>query len=344
MAFFTENLMIILMALLAFVSIGCVGLAFEYETSRDKARKRAKTFRYMGAHKYAAADEASTRRKQTQNMLKKMREQDEQKRSSLVNNDTEGMLSKAGQDISPKTFYIYSAVSAALFIGAMFYTGAEGPPPIAGIEIKSRPLMLLIAGLIGGIGFPRWVLNFLAKRRSQQIINQFAEAIDVIVRGVKSGLPLNECLQIIARESSAPLGPEFQLLSDNLKMGTSLERGLLQFYKRVPLSEINFFVIVLSIQAKAGGNLSEALDNLSTVIRSRKLMREKIKALCAEAKASAMIIGALPFAVAFMVYLTTPSYIMELFINPTGHMILFMAAGLMITGITVMRNMINFDI
>ena len=114
--------------------------------------------------------------------------------------------------------------------------------------------------------------------------------------------------------------------------------------KRVPLPEVNFFVIVLTIQAKSGGNLSEALGNLSKVIRERKMMREKIKAMSSEAKASAGIIASLPFAVGLMVFMTTPSYIMELFINPTGHMILFMGAGLMFTGITVMRRMISFDI
>jgi len=128
-----------------------------------------------------------------------------------------------------------------------------------------------------------------------------------------------------------------------LQMGMTTERALQQFYKRVPLPEVNFFVIVLSIQAKAGGNLSEALGNLSTVIRSRKMMREKIKALSAEAKASAYIIGSLPFAVGFMVYLTTPSYISELWTSSGGHTVLFVGFCLYTIGIVVMRKMISFD-
>jgi len=214
---------------------------------------------------------------------------------------------------------------------------------IFGPEV-SRILTIVFAGLAGGLGLPNWILGFLAKGRNKKMLNQFADGIDIIVRGVKSGLPLTECLRIIANESPAPLGPEFQTLTDNIKMGMNNDRALQNFYKRVPLSEVNFFVIVLSIQAKAGGNLSEALGNLSIVIRSRKMMREKIIALSSEAKASAMIIGSLPFAVGFMVYMTTPGYIMTLFTEPTGHMILFMGFCLMALGITVMRRMISFDI
>ncbi|MEL6830655.1 MAG: type II secretion system F family protein [Pseudomonadota bacterium] len=289
-------------------------------------------------------DTNNQRRKKTQAMLNKLREEDQARRKSLVaNNNIEAKLTQAGLDMSPSLFWIVSAVLALISGVGIWYTGAEGPPPVAGIEIKSRPAMIVAAAIAGGIGFPRWVLGMMAKGRNKKMMNQFADGIDIIVRGVKSGLPLAECLRIISKESPAPLGPEFKQLTDNIQMGTTLDRALHQFYKRVPLPEVNFFVIVLSIQSKSGGNLSEALGNLSIVIRSRKMMREKIKALSSEAKASAMIIGALPFAVAFMVYLTTPSYIIELFITSTGHMILFMAFCMMSVGILVMRKMISFD-
>jgi tight adherence protein B len=175
------------------------------------------------------------------------------------------------------------------------------------------------------------------------MVIQFADALDVIVRGVKTGLPLGECIRIIGKESPEPLKKEFLTFADNLAMGSGLERALAALYKRMPLQEVNFFAIVLAIQAKAGGNLSEALGNLSAVIRSRKMMREKVNALSSEAKASGFIIGSLPFAVGVMVFMTTPEYIMELFRTETGHVILAMAAGMMGAGITVMRNMINFD-
>ena len=332
---------------LAFLVMAGLGLAFTGGSNDEKAAKRAKQLGQEGLGGKGRNDKndpVAARRKQTQQMLNKLRDQDQQRRKSLMANDLGTKLGQAGLDIPPSTFWIFSAILGGAFAVLTWYSGAEGPPPVMGIEIKSRPLMIVCAGLAGGLGLPRWILGFLTKGRNKKMLNQFADGIDVIVRGVKSGLPLNECLRIIAADSGPPIGPEFQQLCDNMQMGMTTERALQQFYKRVPLSEVNFFVIVLTIQAKAGGNLSEALGNLSNVIRSRKMMREKIKALSSEAKASAMIIGCLPFAVAFMVYLTTPHYIMELFIKPTGHMILFMGACLMATGITVMRKMISFDI
>jgi tight adherence protein B len=199
------------------------------------------------------------------------------------------------------------------------------------------------AAFAAGLGLPRWALGMAIKRRQKKFVSQFADAIDVIVRGVKSGLPLNECLKVIARESPQPLGGEFERVIDGLAMGMTVEQALVRLYQRTPIQEVNFFNIVLAIQQKAGGNLSEALGNLSTVLRSRKLLREKIKALSSEAKASAMIIGSLPIAVMVLVYLTTPDYIMELFTNDLGHLILLIAAGLMGAGIYIMRSMINFN-
>jgi tight adherence protein B len=207
----------------------------------------------------------------------------------------------------------------------------------------ARVLLGCFVAFAGGLGLPRWLLTMKIKMRHQKITNQFADALDVIVRGVKSGLPLNECLRIIAVESPDPLRVEFAQIADGLSMGQSIPQALGKFYQRVPLPEVNFFNMVLGIQAQTGGNLSEALGNLSTVIRSRKMLREKIKALSSEAKASAMIIGALPVAVMVLVYITTPEYMMELFLKPIGNLILLVGVFLMGLGIFVMRRMINFN-
>ncbi|MBI3438294.1 MAG: type II secretion system F family protein [Proteobacteria bacterium] len=166
--------------------------------------------------------------------------------------------------------------------------------------------------------------------------------MDVIVRGVKSGLPLGQCLRIIAGESPEPLRTEFQNLVDAQAMGVPLDVSLQRMYDRMPLAEVNFFNIVLIIQQKTGGNLSESLGNLSSVLRSRKLMKEKVKALSAEAKASAMIIGALPIFVMGMVYFTRPQYISVLFTDPVGNFILICCVVMMSTGIFVMQKMVNF--
>ncbi|MEL8055280.1 MAG: type II secretion system F family protein [Pseudomonadota bacterium] len=348
------DLLIYIIGGLAFLAVAGLGLVLTGDDNKEKAIKRAKQVasgEKANGKGRGKQDVAANRRKQTQQMLKKLREQDEERRKSLNVDGMDAKLRQAGLELSAQNFYVICAVMAMVFAGLAYISGAAGPPKLLGYELKeivgeqpARMITVAAAALAGGIGLPNWIIGFMAKGRNKKLMSQFADGIDVIVRGVKSGLPLTECLRIIAKESPAPLGPEFAILTDNLQMGMTTDRALQQFYKRVPLPEVNFFVIVLSIQAKAGGNLSEALGNLSLVIRSRKMMREKIKALSSEAKASAYIIGALPFAVTFMVYLTTPGYIMELFIKPAGHAVLFAAFCLMTTGILVMRKMINFDI
>jgi tight adherence protein B len=162
------------------------------------------------------------------------------------------------------------------------------------------------------------------------------------VRGVKSGLPLNQCLKIIATESQDPMRTEFQKLVDGNQMGIPLDQSLQRMYERMPLPEVNFFSIVLIIQQKTGGNLSEALGNLANVLRSRKLLKAKINALSSEAKASAGIIGSLPFIVALLVYFVRSDYIMILFNTQSGNLILLGSAVMMGAGVMVMRQMINF--
>ena len=213
------------------------------------------------------------------------------------------------------------------------------------VMVMGQPIYYaLAAGAVAGMGLPRWILGFLVGARQKKFTSEFANAIDVIVRGVKSGLPLNECLKIIAREAPEPLAGEFRRLCDSTSMGVPLDQGLTKMFERMPLPEVSFFSIVLAIQLKAGGNLSEALNNLSVVLRSRKLMREKINALSSEAKASAAIIGALPICVCGIVYVTSPDYMGLLFSDPTGHMGLLAGVTMMSMGIFVMRQMINFDI
>jgi tight adherence protein B len=198
-------------------------------------------------------------------------------------------------------------------------------------------------GFAGGIGLPRWVLHFLKKRREQRFLNTFPDAIDVIVRGVKAGLPLLDCMKMVAAEADEPLRTEFRAILETQAIGMPLGEACGKLYERNPLPEANFFGIVVGIQQKSGGNLSETLGNLSRVLRDRKKMKAKIKAMSQEAKASAAIIGSLPIAVMTLVYLSSPSYIMVLFTEPLGHVLLAGSACWMTLGILVMRKMINFD-
>jgi tight adherence protein B len=189
---------------------------------------------------------------------------------------------------------------------------------------------------------PRWILGFLKSRREKKFTNEFANAIDVIVRSVKSGLPTTEALKIVAREMPEPVCSEFNTLVEGLKVGVSLEQGLKRMFDNMPTAEVNFFSIVMTIQQKSGGNLSEALTNLSTVLRDRKRLKGKIKAMSSEAKASAMIIGSLPPLVMMLVYFTTPDYISLLFTERLGNLMLAGCAVWMTVGVLVMHKMISF--
>jgi len=192
-------------------------------------------------------------------------------------------------------------------------------------------------------GAPRWLLAFLKKRRQKQFLNHFPDGVDVIVRGIKSGLPLLDSLKIIALDAQEPIKSEFKSIVETQTIGMPIGEACTKLYDRMPLPEANFFGIVISIQQKAGGNLSEALGNLSRVLRDRKKMKAKIQAMSMEAKASASIIGALPVCVGTLVWLTSPDYIELLWTTELGRFMMMGCATWMSIGIFVMKKMINFD-
>jgi tight adherence protein B len=198
-------------------------------------------------------------------------------------------------------------------------------------------------GFAAGCGLPLWLLKFLKKRREAKFLNGFPDAVDVIVRGVKAGLPLMECIRIITTDAPEPLKSEFRTIVETQAIGIPLGEACGKLYEHIPVAEANFFAIVVGIQQKAGGNLSEALGNLSRVLRDRKKMKAKIQAMSMEAKASAMIIGALPLAVMTLVYITSPQYIELLWTHPTGQFMIVGCGVWMSVGVFVMRKMINFD-
>lgn len=272
-------------------------------------------------------EETNNRRQAVAETLKELEErQSKNKKESL-----RVKLLRAGLDISTNMFWMASVV-AGIVIAAASVFALPTMPPIA----------FAAFGFIGAFGLPRWFVGFLTKRRQKKFVTSFADAIDVIVRGVKSGLPLNECLAIIARESPEPLRSEFQEVVDQQRVGVSLTEALERLMARMPLPEVRFFAIVIGIQQQAGGNLSEALGNLSGVLRARKQMAAKVQALSAEAKASAMVLGSLPPGVMIMVYLTTPDYISVLWTDKFGQFLVFCAAAWMCCGLLVMKKMIAF--
>ena len=227
----------------------------------------------------------------------------------------------------------FALISAALGV-AMFALGSlSGAGLIASVTL----------GFVGAFGLPRWLLSYLKKRRETKFLEAFPDAVDIIVRGVKAGLPLLDCIKMIVSEAPEPLKSEFRFILETQAIGMPLGEACSKLYERTPLPEANFFGIVVAIQQKAGGNLSEALGNLSKVLRDRKKMKAKIVSMSQEAKASAAIIGALPIAVMILVYLTSPQYISMLFTNQMGHLMLAGSAVWMVMGVLVMKKMISFD-
>lgn len=240
-------------------------------------------------------------------------------------------IKQAGLDISVRQYAIGSVVLGfAGLLGMM----AMGTHVIAG----------LLVGFAMGLGVPKFALSFVKKRRLKKFTLQFADSLDIITRGIQSGLPVGECLSIIGRESPEPIAAVFQEIVDNVKLGLNLADCLNRALERMPSQELRFFAIVLQIQQTTGGNLAETLSNLSRVLRERKKMRDKVKAMAAEANTSAMIIGSLPFLITLALTLVNPSYIAILFEDTTGHILIGIGLTWMTIGVIVMRQMINFDI
>jgi tight adherence protein B len=274
-----------------------------------------------------APADAALKRKNVQAMLKEIESKQAEKKAKVTMRQR---LEQAGlANVTPRTFYIVSGVTALVVALLCLIT-------------RQSLLVIVLVGFAVGLGLPRWVLSFLKGRREKAFTNEFANAIDVIVRSVKSGLPTNEALRIVAREVPDPCGAEFGRLCEGLKVGITLEQGVKRMYESMPTPEVAFFGIVMTIQQKSGGNLSEALGNLSSVLRDRKRLLGKIKAMSSEAKASAGIIGSLPPGVMGIVYVTTPDYITLLFTEHAGNLMLAGCAIWMALGIFVMRKMINF--
>jgi tight adherence protein B len=239
-------------------------------------------------------------------------------------------IARAGLSWSKQQFLMISAgIGAVMFMGGLFVDG--------GIYLAAT------LGFVGGLGLPRWLLSFLRKRRENKFLDAFPDAVDIIVRGVKAGLPLLDCMKMITAEAPEPVKSEFRAIIETQAIGMPLGDACSKLYEHMPVPEANFFGIVVAIQQRSGGNLAEALGNLSRVLRDRKKMKAKIRAMSQEAKASAAIIGALPIAVMLLVYITSPQYIALLWTEPLGRVMLAASAAWMSMGVLVMKKMINFD-
>jgi len=325
---FDGSLTPVLLVALVTLAVGLLAYvaAYPFLTGEHKSEKRIDAIAKSKANRTGTRQDAATdRRKQVQEQLKYA----DQKKAAKNKVTLRTKLIRAGLNASPQQFYM-----AQLIMGAVAFVFSF----VGGLTLTTSAMIAFATG----VGLPRWIVRIMAKRRQAKFSNEFPNAIDVIVRGVKTGLPLNECLNIIARESPEPVKGEFSDLVEAQRLGIPLSECFDRMIDSMPLPEVNFFSIVISIQQGAGGNLAEALGNLSGVIRSRKMLTAKVAALSGEAKASAGILMGLPFVVMIMVYVTSPAYIMLLFTEKLGHIILAGAAFWMTCGVIVMRQMINF--
>jgi tight adherence protein B len=323
------NIQALALAFLAATAVGGVLWVFVYPLLSGEKKAEGRRASVAKAEPVAArqADKSQrSRREQVEGSLKELdaRLQKEKKVSLSVR------LTQAGLDWTPQKFMIVSGVMGAACFALVLMSGG-GLLGAAGL------------GIAAGFGLPRWGLGFLKTRREKAFLKALPDAVDVIVRGIKAGLPLFESIKVVAADAPEPLRGEFLAIIETQAIGMPLGEACARLYDRMPVPEANFFGIVIAIQQKSGGNLSEALGNLSKVLRDRKKMAEKIQAMSMEAKASAAIIGSLPPIVMLLVYLSTPDYISLLWTHPTGQLMLVGCVIWMSIGIFVMKRMINFD-
>jgi tight adherence protein B len=321
--------MLALFSLVA-VAVGGVAWVFIYPvlSGERTAEKRVESVKRTDPVSRAAPQRAAqrSRREQVEESLKELEtRQNKAKRPPLTMR-----INQAGLSWSKRQFIVISAIMGLVAFVAAFF-----------LDVGALPAVGL--GFAAGFGAPRWLLAYLRKRRETKFLDTFPDAVDVIVRGIKAGLPLLECLKIVSHESPEPVRSEFRAMVETQTIGIPIGDACAKLYEHLPLAECNFFAIVIGIQQKTGGSLSEALGNLSRVLRERKKMKAKIQAMSMEAKASAMIIGALPVAVMVLVYLTSPDYIELLWTHPIGRIMLVACGTWMLMGTLVMKKMINFD-
>ncbi|MBN9600490.1 MAG: type II secretion system F family protein [Afipia sp.] len=315
-------------AFMSAVTLGGLAWVFLYPLlsgEKQAEKRRASLTRTEPVARRVDRNQRS-RREQVESSLREIEERAKKAQKQQIAT----RITQAGLSWTKQQFIIGSVV-----LGVVLFVA----PLMVGVGLLPAALL----GLSGGFGLPRWVLNYLKKRREKKFLDALPDAVDIIVRGIKAGLPLFDSLKVVVADAPEPIKSEFRAIVETQSIGMPLGEACQRLYERMPLPEANFFGIVIAIQTKSGGNLSEALGNLSKVLRDRKKMKAKIQAMSMEAKASAGIIGALPPAVMMMVYVMSPDYISLLWTHPTGRLMMAGCVVWMTMGILVMKKMINFD-
>lgn len=316
------------------VSLGSLLIAFSSMTS--KTRKRMNT-RIDNIRKRAAGEVVNTATSNRNNVKKEVGGRfkflEKLAQNYLPNpRMLENRLARTGREISIGTYVVFNVVTSIV----IFF--------LALVIVRQSLIVAILMGIIAGVGLPHFVIGKMAEKRLKAFTAQFPDAIDLIVRGLKSGLPVTESIAAVGHEMMDPVGFEFRYISDCVKFGQPLEEALWDTARRLDTPEFKFFVISISVQRETGGNLSEALGNLSEILRRRRQMGLKIKAMSSEAKASAIILGSLPFIMFGIIFAMNPEYELVLFNDPRGKMMLGAGLGIMSVGILVMNKMVKFEI
>lgn len=317
----------VVLATLAIISVVAMTVSGEQRRAR---RRIAEVIQGSQSKKITASSAAKLRRAQydtgmptVENILKQILPRPELLRQKLMRTGL------------PLTIAHYTAGC----IAAGTVTGL-----VASFLLDRTLVLSILLGIGSGFLLPHMVVGYLSRRRQKIFTDQFPEAIDLIVRGLRSGLPVTESINTVAREMDKPLGFEFQTIADAVSFGQTLEEALTDAVPRIETAEFKFFVVALAVQRETGGNLAETLENLSDVLRKRRQMKKRIKAMASEPKASAWILGSLPFIMLGIIFFVNNGYVMQLFTDPRGHTLL--TAGLISQsiGIGIMAKMVRFEI
>jgi len=241
-------------------------------------------------------------------------------------------LARTGKKITIAHYVIWIGLTTVITAG------------IAHFLFGISPAVSALAGLAFGMLLPHVFVGHLGNRRLKAFNTKFPEAIDLIVRGLRSGLPISESIVTVSKEIGDPIGGEFRTIDQSIRLGRTIEEALWDAAARIDTPEFKFFVISISVQRETGGNLAETLDNLSDILRKRRQMKLKVRALSSEARASAYIIGSLPFAMFGILLLINYDYVMELFRDPRGMVMVAVGLTSMLIGVLVMAKMVRFEI
>ena len=240
-------------------------------------------------------------------------------------------IARTGKNVTLGEYLLMNALTILVFL-VVFHL------------LRWSNVLVIFLALICGLGIPHFVSGFIGNRRIKKFLASFPEAIDTMCRGLRSGLPVTESIAAVGREMPDPIGIEFHRISDGVRLGKSLESAMWEVAKRIDVPEYRFLIIAMAIQKETGGNLAETMGNLADLIRKRRQLRLKVKAMSAEAKASAMIIGSLPFIMFSLLMLISPDYMMTFFRDIRGKVLLGLALTWMSIGWGTMTKMISFEL